>query len=264
MRLYLYLMLPFLLVSDLYAAQVVRVLPNQTAFAVTLDSTHTWIPNDVVCVTRGRQELACGYVVKVGPKGALVRVSSRVGEIAPGDTARMASPTKIKRNPSSVTSSYGVAKTTPNYSDINLTAGLLLGSHYLIPAVHFDVAISDHFSLGVLGGFSNSTDPTTTTSLSMVPIIASVSYFSDYAFSGIWVQLGAGIHLLSAQSPGINESANSLTALGTVGYRYHFRNGINIGGAVGGEYISLPQFQSLTFNFPNPQAIILFDLGFNF
>jgi hypothetical protein len=264
MRLYLFVLL--IICSPMgYAARVLRVLPGQTAFAISHDFNRTWSANDVVCVVRGTRELACGYVVKVGPRGALVKVNTRTGDIAPGDTVRISSAAKLQRGPSSVANtSYGVSKTTPDYSDINLTAGVIVGSNYLVPVIHFDVAVANHFTLGLFGGYSTSTDPTTSTSLNMIPIVASFAYYSDFAYSGFWAQLGLGIHLLSASSPGLNESAKSPTGIGTVGWRFHFRNGINLGLAVGGEYISLPTFQSLSFNFHNPQGVAMIDVGFNF
>ncbi len=61
----------------LFAAEVLKVDPRQSMAAISHDPSRNWKLKDYACVVRGDDELACGYVIKVGPKGAVIKFDYR-------------------------------------------------------------------------------------------------------------------------------------------------------------------------------------------
>jgi hypothetical protein len=100
--------------------------------------------------------------------------------------------------------------------------------------------------------------------------MVTLDYFGTSYFSGLWLELAAGLYSFSAETaatnltPAVKESASSIAGALTVGYLYRHRSGFNAGLGAGVQYIGDPKLTTVDVKASNAQALILFSAGYAF
>lgn len=248
------------------ASEVLRVGKDMTNIAVTHDPTRQWMPKDRVCILQRAREVVCGVVVKSTAKGAIVRLDTANYDVMAGDKVMG----KFQPTPAEPPSSGGgtallnsVGSSSESDAHLfNVAGGVNVGTSFFYPVLSFAMAVAPNWSIGLSGMFlTASSDPVYLTAFGGY---ATVNYYSQEYFRGLWIQAGAGMTFFSVSDGVTDESAASFTGLVTAGWRGYWDLGLNIGVGAGLQYISTPDLFLISPNAAGVRPMIVVDLGFNF
>lgn len=244
-----------LYVPVLLASQVTKVANGGKNIIVSADGQR-WIVGESVCVYQGGLAVACGMVTKANSKGAIVRISHGSG-VNEGDRVIPASSRDLS---TLVSSSETVSGSQPK--KVYVGAGFSLSPSYFFPSLNVQFQVAKNFSIGLVPSYIKTSG--TDFSLSAISALATGNFYHLNRFEGLWAQLGLGLFHYSIQSNSQSESANSITVLGTGGYRFAFGNVFSVGGGLGVQYISALNSSLVVLDFSSVQPVFLIDLGVRF
>jgi len=245
--------------SSIFAAQVLRVGSSQKVIAVSHDDAREFKVKDHVCVFQGGKEVACGTVMKSSPKGAIVKLEAKSGDVVRGDIVRVA---PVGRQPAmTLLDSVNSDVNTIDYS-FNLAAGLGAGTSFFYPVVDFQWSLSLEFAMGIKPMFLSASGETT--SVSAFGGFLTANYYGSDLFRGMWIQAGVGYLHFATKSVEIEESAGSLAFLTTFGWRGYWDLGLNVGIGAGLQYLQQPNINTVDIRSANAQPLVVLDIGFNF
>lgn len=137
---------------------------------------------------------------------------------------------------------------------------VMVGANLIYPAVGFQYTMGDMGTVGLLAHtYRVSVHGHEST---LAGGLVTFGGYSERAFEGIWVQLGAGAYASTSTYAGVTSKTMAWGALGTVGYRFRF-DGWNLGVAGGAMYFDIAKTTAV------PRASVLwptglFDVGFAF
>jgi len=244
------------------AAEVLEVGKNARQLAISQSKdTRSFAPRDYLCVWHSDEPVACGTVIEVLPKGAVLRLDYAKEPIRKGDKVYFAGtrhPAFATTEEEKVIEAEEAPKPWKRKYPFDLTAGMVLTSNYTFPLVLFQGLVSPHWTVG-LGAQYVSQAPSNVKGYGGM---LTANYYGSRYFRGVWLQMGAGLFFLSPYSGGSTVSVAS--GLATVGVRLKIVGKLNLGLGVGGQYIS--QSSTATARVPGSslQALGTADLGFNF
>lgn len=280
-------------------ARVLRIGSSQTNIAVSHPDTAPWILRDRVCVVQLRSTIACGRVMKVTTKGVIVKLDAPSADVIAGDSVVAESQTmgggagapasgnlaansrgepqtsqqvpRVEnhvRRPSQITPPKAQlldsVRKHPQSDDFNfnLSAGTSISFSFFYPTVNFQYAFAPEWAIGLMpmGLFAGATGA----SLTGFGGYATLNYYSQKYFRGLWVQGGLGSLYFTVTGPTVSESANALAAIGTVGWRGYWDLGLNIGVGAGVQYIQNPAFTTITVESAGVLPLVILDVGINF
>lgn len=246
------------------ASEVLRVGKDMTNIAVTHDPTRQWMPKDRVCILQRAREVVCGVVVRSTAKGAIVRLDTANYDVVAGDKVMgkfQATPEPSKSGGTTLLNSVGNNPDSEVHL-FNVTGGVNVGTSFFYPVVSFALAVAPNWSLGISGMFlTASSDPVYLTAFGGY---ATVNYYSQEYFRGLWIQAGAGMTFFSVTDGVQDESTASFTGIITGGWRGYWDLGLNIGVGAGLQYISTPDLLLISPNASGIRPMIVVDVGFNF
>ena len=256
--------LSLLAAGSVRAAEVIGVAANRKSIAVNHEALGKWAVEDRVCVLQANVDVVCGSVTKTTSKGAIVQLDVAFDNVALGDLVRKAGAARLLSSQSVDSIETG----GKNPKRFDLTAGLSTGAalNFILPVLHFQVALSQSFALGLEGIFLKNTS-------SLIDFqtfggFLTVNYYGSSYFRGFWAQAGAGLNFLSSTtSTGGSASAQALSFLGTAGYRARWGPGLNVGVAGGVLFIDEPAAivsTGIVPTFTGLHPILLVDFGINF
>lgn len=256
-----------------FAAEVVtQVLTGQRSAIISQNKTTPWSVEDRVCLPREGGKAVCGKVVQTTAHQATVKFDEAVkgihvgDEIQPetyGETAErtVASETPVAAEALPKVEAVPAAATRPPmYRHILLGAN----SSFSTTTYHlnFQGYIADHVTLGISPGlFKVANNDVTITTFGAV---FTANYYSEQAFRGLWGQFATGFYAFKADDGSITETTFSPAMLGTIGWRNDWALGLNIGVALGVQYITNPQRSSVGIPFNALQPILVTDIGIPF
>ncbi|MBI4402750.1 MAG: hypothetical protein HY537_01235 [Deltaproteobacteria bacterium] len=250
------------------AATVERIFSDGTIL-IEHDADRNWELDDYMCVTHRQIEVACGLVVDTAERSALVKLDHQTEDIAEGDVVQLSTrpvfesgennsgnlsgearrielvryhrdQLKKKRNHypqdmevfEELPVKYDASFTTFGLVPIARSTAKTSYRFVFIPAISFQTALSMHYSIAIMGGYSvfgesNLLDKT-------FEGLLTVNYYSHRPFDGWWAQLGGGVVW--------NTDPTIHTLVFTFGYHVATRGSVSLGIAVGGQYF----FQQLS------------------
>jgi len=254
-----YFFIAFFVSSTVFSAQVLRVGSSQKVLAISHEEFREFKVKDNVCVYQAGKEIACGLVMKSSPKGAIVKLEGKSGDVARGDQVRLA---PIGRKPAmTLLDSVAPDDSIADYS-CNLAAGIGAGTSFFYPVADFQFSLSTQFALGLRPLFLSTAGETT--SVTAFGGFFTGNYYGSDLFRGMWIQGGIGYLQFFTRSIEIEESAGSLAFLATIGWRGYWDLGMNIGVGAGLQFLQVPAITTVEIRSANVQPIVLLDLGFNF
>lgn len=274
--------------------KVLRIGASGANIAVTHNDGGQWQVRDRVCVVQLRSTIACGRVVKATAKGAIIKLDAPSSDVIAGDnvvaesqaTGASSSPNFANsrserterpdtltpqnqhptRKPSQVAPKAQLLDSVKKHSetdnfDFNLSGGTSISFSFFYPVVSLQYAVNPHWAIGLspmlLFAGSNGA------SLFGFGGYGTVNYYGQGNFRGLWVQGGAGLINFAVSGGPVTESANTLAAIGTVGWRGYWDLGLNIGVGAGLQYIQDPAFTSITVESAGFLPLVMVDVGFN-
>jgi hypothetical protein len=264
--------------SGAHAAEVLRVGKDMTNIAVSHDTNRTWSVNDRVCILQHAREVGCGVVLKTTGKGAIVRLDAPSYDILAGDRvvskfqspAAVAAPVQKQRAvqqqaPQGAPLMNSVGDNAESeIHNFNFSGGVGVGTSFFYPTISAQIAVAPTIAIGFTGTFfTYSNSSLVNTTLMAFGGMATVNYYSQEYFRGLWVQAGGGVTFFSVNGTYGSESASSLTGIATVGWRGYWDLGLNIGVGAGFQYTSTPVFNSITVNAAGFQPLLVLDVGFS-
>jgi hypothetical protein len=196
--------------------------------------------------------------VRTTPRGAIAKLESSEADVEAGDEVRSSNgrrPTALL----SVTEKTDEAKVF----DFDVTAGVSFSYSFFYPMIHFQFALSPTITIGLEPLYFRAS--ASSASLSAFGGLATVNYYGNEYFRGLWISGGAGIFLFSAND-GVDpsQSATSPVVMVTGGWRGYWDLGLNIGVGAGVQYVSTPSFNNVDVKSAGFQPLLVVDVGFNF
>lgn len=226
----------------LWAAEVLQVSTHQKLVLISNDPAYTWKKGDTVCIYRELQRVACGKVTKPSAKGGIVTIVVPYYKIEKGMLAKSASDRELA-NAEQVQATASVKPTSSQF-DWNLGGGLAAGPTYFFPVLDLERRIGSHFAIGIVPFYDSSAE--SGASASLIGGYLTVNYYTVSPFRGFWGRLGAGPAILSVNLTGVSDgsggttnisgTSTSLSAIGTIGYRFGLTSLFDVGIGLGGMY----------------------------
>lgn len=221
--------------------------------------SRAFVKEDYLCVTHGQVEVACGLVTEAEDDEATIRFDFVKEPLEKGDKVVYAG----GRYPASTSPPVMEASMSPyrrkKVFPFDITAGVIGGLNYVMPMAHFQGMISTRMSLGLMPVFFRR--PFSSPTLSSIGGFFTVNYYTSGYFRGFWLGTGAGFYSFTASN---GRPVTSGAALATAGYRFALFRNLNVGLAVGGQYINRPRTGADTFDFSEVQGVGTIDVGWKF
>lgn len=233
--------------------------------SISDDPYHTWQRKDSVCIFRGTRAMACGKVIAVGIKGAVVQITqhSSAGAVKPGDEARYFEPEKKMPEITDEELASETLMEGKPYS-YNITLGYNLSLDIMYPIIHFYWSVSPEIAIGLSPGYISKTGSTPDSKLSGYGGMLTASYFGDEYFRGMWLMLGSGFYHMTASNASITEQSNYPLLQFTVGWREDWAHGLNVAAAIGGRFLSPLNATIPEVAYPSLHPIALLEVGISF
>jgi len=296
MRLLLFFLI-IALATPLYAAKVYKVGVGGKEVIITHHKKSPWKAEDLFCIYRKDQTVACGKITKTTKNLAKGNILTLKKKLAKGDVVKhfplMPTPPKLaeiqtqakrktqkaksrrrttrrkrtirrsrRRQPSTDVPELRDAPAPPSRAVFDLTAGANGGVNHLFPILHLQFALGSHFAIGLqpLYVFTDSG----ISEIRAYGAFLTANWYSSSPFSGLWIQGGAGLYNFKVTRPTTEEIATSFAFLLTGGYRLHFANGLNIGAGAGVQFIQEPGLTLVVLEFQGAELTAVVDVGFAF
>jgi len=167
--------------TSLFGMQVLKVGGKAGNLLIVSHGKTPWDLDQRACVVDGREKVACGKVVKITDRAAIIKVGKMKRDIYEGDTVKRVRKKRRKKKaaapallepeepppldePPAGTKAFAASdpyRTLPKHHKFLLTVGGNIGFDHLIPFLHFQMMVTDHISLGVLPFYPNTTQSQT-------------------------------------------------------------------------------------------------------
>ena len=249
-----------------FGAEVLKVSDSARVISITHEERRQWAVRDYVCVVQEDREVACGTVAKTGPRGAVVRLENPSPQIAVGDRVKFAPP---GRKPAMVLLDSIAPDENTKIQRNSLTAGLGAGKSFFYPLLHYQRLLGDSVSVGLLPLYMGSKTDLTGAAAAAFGGYVTLNYYGSDFFRGVWGQVGFGaIHVTAQTGDSLvgfqRQSGTSMGFLTTFGYRGYWDLGMNIGAAMGGQFLSDPKINLMEISAIGFQPLLMLDVGINF
>jgi len=237
MKCYLLLLFAFFSIG-LLADTVVQTDPKRKIVAVIFSEEKTFEIDQQVCLRVDDVNLACGDILKLGGRGAMVYVYYGMENIAPGRTVNVM-----------------VGQSMPR------SRALLAGVNYRMPQISFQQLFYPRWAYGLFTEgiiLRNGA-----ASLKGFGAMMTVNYYSSGVFKGFWAMLGTGLYIANFESGVAGAGRDGICSLITqanIGWRFRLSD-LTLGFGVGGQYFLDKTSQAAIGN-GGILPIVLLDLGF--
>lgn len=239
------------------ASQVLLVTKTQKLIAVSHEPDREWGLNDEICVYQDAREVACGRVVKVRDKAAIVRLDQKEASIAKGDSVR----SRIMESNEKRENEFFLRSDVDPYEWFNLR-NASIGMNWLSATFHLQQAIASNFSVGLEPVYILNQNAGNG-KLEGMGILLTMNFYEDYMYNGFWAQAGGGWYFINGILGDAREEVRSVVFSLTAGWRWRFANNLNAGVAFGAQYLlKSPAEFDLGFSGFLPSAVV--DFGFVF
>lgn len=243
------LLMVLCIAQSLLAVSVAKVRHN--AIAIRQDKNNPFRAHDPVCVVRGDTKIACGRVVKVTDKEAIVKLSVIKGTVEVGDEAiRLGGRKTAGAGESSMTMAR-----KPTLAKNALGVGFLGGNIYQYTILVYERALSNRWSLRVEPNYFVASAADNSYTISAIGAKIGFSFDSMEAFKGFWINVSGGYYNFTyTPTTGASSIFATVVASGVLGYRFKLGALFSLGFGVGGQYMPFPTIQNID---PIPKSNII-------
>lgn len=239
-------------------AQVLLVTKNQKLVAISHEAGKEWAINDEICVYHDEREVACGRVVKVRTKAAIVRLDQREAEIVKGDTAKP----RAEGSNEKLQNEFFVRSEFDPHEWFNLR-NASLGVNWLSATFHLQQAIASNFAVGLQPVYLLQR-PAGNGDLKGLGILLTMNFYERNIYNGFWAQAGGGWYFINGLLGGASEELRSIVLSLNAGWRWRFSSDVNIGLAAGAQYLLKTQFTSFDLGFGGFIPSVVLEIGYVF
>lgn len=244
-------------------SEVVKVDKRRDRVSITDDPKRPWARKDTVCLYRVNRVVACGKVIAVGIRGAVVQLKSHTAMVKPHDEARYFEPDKI---PPEITddqlSAESLLEAKPYKYTIAL--GVHLGLDLRYPVAHFYWTVSPTIAVGLQPVYISMGGSTPTSRIKGFGGLLSVNYFGEEYFRGLWIHLGSGFYRIEATNGTTTETLNVPIVTLTGGWREDWAHGLNVGASAGFRFLSPLSGAITEAKYNSIHALVLLEVGYSF
>lgn len=225
-----------------FANRVLSVTSNEEQITLTNEAgKRRWQLNENVCLMKGGEELACGFVGRLTETSLVIKVESRNTKVQAGIDVFLQREDRLptsREETASATSASTAAFTARRSLDVTL--GPVVGINYFYPVVPaFQMAMGRGVSVGLDFRFTQFTR--SGVSASAIGGMVNVSYYYNRnTFRGLFFTAGFGLYSLSLKNATVSESQLPVAGQGLIGWRLKPRwaYGIDFGVAGGLQYVT--------------------------
>ncbi len=244
-------------------SEVQKYDKRRDRIAISDDPNHPWAKKDQTCVYRHNRALACGKVIAVGIKGAVVQLQPHAASLKAGDEVRYIPPDKnIPQITDEQLETEHILEAKPFTYNAALGYSLSLDLRY--PIGHFYWSVSPLIAIGIQPAYLKVGGSNDASSLKGFGALLTVNYFSQEYFRGLWAQLGSGFYRLSATNGTLEEKINAPMLTVTGGWREDWAHGLNLGASLGLRFLSPLSGTITEVKYSTIHVIALVEIGFSF
>lgn len=225
------------------ASVTLRTHPQKRQVTLSQTKSQRWQTGDSFCLFKKEKKIACGTIQKANTKTALGNIEKTYsGKLSRGLAAQPEAQleSRVPASTNVISETSPLPKASLDYS---LTLGMSVGFHHFIPAIHFQKTITPHLAIGMKPSLMNSSSGAD--SLNAFGTYFTLNYYGKKPYHGLWIQGGGGYYSFTARSSSSEQRDTSVSFLAMLGWKDDWVFGMNIGAAVGFEYISTPSKISL-------------------
>lgn len=243
--------------------EVLKVDKRRDRISISDAPNHTWSRKDTVCVQRETRTLACGKVIAVGIKGAVVQLTSHSAMVKPGDEATFIPPdSNVPQITDEQLSSEELMEERPY--KFNVALGYTLSLDFFYPVAHFYWNVSPKIAIGLMPAYLSKTGDTVTDTVKGYGGQLTVNYCADGFFRGFWVHFGTGFYRLEASNGALTETLNAPVVTTLIGWREDWAHGLNVGAGLGGRFLSPLSGLITGVSYRSLYPMALVEVGFSF
>ncbi len=144
----------------------------------------------------------------------------------------------------------------------NPSSSFGLGINYLFPEIHYQLGLSDHFSIGA-NLMLLEYPAARAISLKGTGALLNLNYYSEALFQGLWMQVAGGTYSLRLTDGTSDSNFNRIGVIGQIGWRWFWGSGANFGFGVGAHYILGFPKDILNTNFNGFLPSLTMEIGFH-
>jgi hypothetical protein len=252
-----------------YATRVQKMSPKRTLALVDDVDTSAIKVNDVICLNRPMKTQVCGLVIQIKDRTLVFSPADKKHNLEIGDEVTVQ--TSSRRFASKDNDPSGITMDTLGARARRLRDShlLIVGTNLIQPVVRFEQGISKRLSLGIMPSFLYfpvSDELGATGAVTGWGIVGTASYYFKRPYRGMYAMAGVGFSYITATLGTDSGNTATLTALGTLGYRWNLGPTFNLGIAGGVQYFSNQNTAttSLTISIPSIFPAAFAELGISF
>jgi len=247
-----------------HGESVIKISHDRKRVAITHGVNQRWTQKQILCIYDNQDRLGCGRVIKTSKRLAILKLKGPVGNILKGDSVRAAGPQLASAQAYPETSGRRLAsiqmQTTVEHD--NYEYSLTGGVNVFYPQIHFQYAVGDHYTIGLLPGYYfYRIDGVESKNFGG---LFTVSYYLNNLFTGPNILYGIGFYAADITFAG-TESLASFSMLLTFGWRWILGKNINLGVGGGAQWFLTDKSSPvLPFRFSVLRPSVMVDIGFLF
>jgi len=275
MRFMPYIMLCINFALAAMAAEVIFVDVNAGAIGVSQNEAAPFHEGDVLCALKNNKPTLCGKVGMLLGSGVVLRFGNSIYLPSMSVDRLPKVGDKVIAKRSVLESKNEVLATDPNPEEKvdkkdqktyhNFTFGVLWPKP-IQPSAQYQFGFAKNFAIGL--AFHVLRQEIGAGTMGAFGTTLNFHFYSKNRFEGIWLQTGVGIYGVNAKVNQHGEKSryrfSSPAVMGTLGYRFKFDSGINIGVAAGGQYLSRWEELIPAQKFSGFLPSLVIDVGFSF
>lgn len=249
-----------------FSTQVLKVIPgNQQFIAVSLDKKEKWRLNESICVIKKTAKaieetdlVGCGQVIRITRVGMILALDAMHLTVTQGESVLLRATERAtaaqEKELSIIASKY------EGFSD---SKTFLFGVNLLSPYVRFEQLVFPWLGLGIMPSYLLAV-PAGNGTLSGPAMSGTFSFYPHKPFEGFNGTLSIGGTRVTAKTNSGEEGVIGFIISPSVGWRFHWENGLDVGLGAGLNYFKLAQFKTSDIDFNGFSPFAFFDFGFTF
>ncbi len=261
MRLSLFLLLIFSAASA-RAERVLMVGNARRVVAVSVIAGFPWKVGEEACVVTEGRGKACGEIIKTQPTVAFLRLDRDSVVVQEGDTLQRPGRNRRLAAVNSSSQSRPNPKELLSEQVVNFSGGVNFGSGFFFTSLQLQVEMVRRLAWGFQALYSSSSFDSI--SANGIGGLLTLNFYHQGYFQGFWGQLGGGALSISASDGTLRQGKTVPIFTATLGYRLKLLPQLNLGGAVGAQWVGNPKVDLVEVNFTSFKPLFTVDIGWGF
>lgn len=241
--------------------KVLKASKKSELVALSADGSMALQLNEYVCLTRPptNEVAACGRIIRTSDKGIILALEEETSELKVGETLELEKNARVPT--SETTSSLNIVDTT--FEERYQWRNVAVGFNLLSLNLRLEQMVVRWGALGLMPSFILN-QSAGNAGLSGYGAFVTGSIYPDGKVDGFWMLNGIGGFSLNAKTDAGEERGLAAAILSTVGWRWRWPSGLNVGVAAGAQYTLLPNFKTITLDYGGISPSLVLEIAYSF